>query len=183
MTQTDSEHSSNLLHFARAVYAEAGIQPICLHLQDEYDMDVVLLLTCCWHGCFYGELSESQLARAMAFSEPWRMHLVTPLRHSRRWLKAHPAEATGIPASEQEALRQRVKALELDAEFMQLRALAALFAEPAAAPDTREAEAAASIRNNLERYRDYGSPPGTHRAAGLNEAVVATLVRASLRYR
>lgn len=182
MTRADSGHSSDLLRFARDVYAEPGIQAICLYLQDEYDIDVVLLLTCCWFGCYHGALSEGEFAQATGFSGQWRAQLVRPLRQARRWLKPHPADTAGIPAEEQEALRQRVKALELDAELMQLRALAALFAGPAA-PDTSDAEATASIRINLGRYCGHGAAPGTTRPAALTEADLATLVRASIRCR
>lgn len=182
MTHSDAERSADLLRFARAVYAEPGIQPICLHLQDAYHVDVVVLLTCCWYGCYRGELSATRLAQATDFSGHWRAQLVAPLRQARRWLKSHPANTPAIPTAEQEALRQRIKALELDAEFMQLRALAALFAEPGAVPHGSEAEAAASIRINLERYcRHDLSAAGV--TAGPGEADVAALVQASIRCR
>lgn len=172
MPTADSGDSRELLRFARDVYAEPGMQTLCLRLQDEHQIDVVLLLTCCWYGCYYGEISDSQLARASGFADPWRTQLVSPLRQARRWLKPHPASAASIPAEQQEALRQRIKALELDAEFMQLRALAALFDEPAAATQTSNAQATASIRTNLLRYCQHIG------AVGLSEADLATLLQA-----
>tara|TARA_R100001039_G_C1846100_1_gene106377 strand:- start:421 stop:972 length:552 start_codon:yes stop_codon:yes gene_type:complete len=180
MTRSDSERPLDLLRFARVVYAVPGIQTICLQLQDEHNADVVLLLACCWYGCYHGELSTTRLAQARGFSRPWRAQLVAPLRQARRWLKHHPADTAGIATAEQEALRQRIKTLELDAEFMQLRALAALLAGPMTTRDTHEADAAASIRLNLNRYfsDDLTDGPGT--IAGPGDAEIAALVQASI---
>jgi uncharacterized protein (TIGR02444 family) len=174
MSKADPDDTRELLRFARDVYAEPGLQALCLRLQDEHQIDVVLLLTCCWYGCYCGEMSDTQLARAAGFADQWRAQLVSPLRQARRWLKPHPASAAGIPAEQQEALRRRIKALELDAEFMQLRALAALFNEPAAATQCSVAQATASIRANLLRYcQQIGT-------AGLCETDLATLLQACL---
>lgn len=177
MTTADPAHSPDLLRFARDVYAQPDIQALCLRVQDDLDVDVVLLLMCCWYGCYHGTLSEAQFARAADFSGQWRAQLVQPLRHARRWLKPHPADAAGISTADQESLRQRIKALELDAEFMQLRALEALFAEPIAAPINGESESTAHILANLTRY------PGTDRAAGLDEDALSLLTRACLQCR
>lgn len=159
-TTPDPEQQVELLHFARNVYARPGIQALCLRLQDEHDVDVVLLLMCCWYGRYYGPLSVPQFAKAAAFSGRWRAHLVQPVRQARRWLKPHPADAMGISGAEQEALRERIKALELEAEFMQLRALAGLLGKPTAdtaAPASNESpphdsDATAAIRANLALY-------------------------------
>lgn len=182
-TTLDPERQADLLHFARNVYARPGIQALCLRLQDELDVDVVLLLMCCWHGRYYGPLSEAQFAQAAAFSGSWRAQLVQPVRQARRWLKPHPADAMGICGADQEALRERIKALELDAEFMQLRALAGLSGQPA--PDTAasarsespstERDATAAIRANLALYASECRLDG-----GLNEETVSMLTRATL---
>lgn len=152
MTAPDIEPQPDLLHFARDVYARPGIQSLCLRLQDEHNIDVVLLLMCCWHGCSRGVLSEAELAQAAAFSDQWRVHLVQPLRQARRWLKPHPAVDMGITGGDQEKLRERIKALELDAEFMQLRALAGLFTAAASPAGQLNPDPATAIRANLLLY-------------------------------
>ena len=135
MTTPDTGQQHALLRFARDVYTRPGIQALCLRLQDEQNVDVVLLLMCCWHGCSRGLLTEAQFEQASAFSGTWATQLVKPLRQSRRWLKSRPADAMRIPGDDQEDLRRRIKALELEAEFMQLRALASLFPEAHSNPD------------------------------------------------
>lgn len=185
MTAPDSEPLPDLLHFARGVYARPGIRALCLRLQDEYDVDVVLLLMCCWHGCYHGVLSETAIAQASAFSGHWREQLVRPLRQARRWLKPHPADSVGIPGEDQEILRERIKALELEAEFMQLRALAGLVPAPPAdiGPPPPASDAPAAIRENLALYarehkRNAGPEDALHKA--LDEHTLSLLTRASM---
>ncbi|HDZ09408.1 TIGR02444 family protein [Pseudohongiella sp.] len=176
MTAPDPQQQPDLLHFARDVYARPGITALCLRLQDEYDVDVVLLLMCCWHGCYHGVLSETGFAQASAFSRHWREQLVRPLRQARRWLKPHPADTAGIAGADQESLRERIKALELDTEFMQLRALAGLVtAAPAGKSAATDNDASTAIRRNLALYaREHNL------STALDESTVSLLSQASL---
>lgn len=190
-TTPDPARQADLLRFARDVYARPGIQALCLRLQDEHDVDVVLLLTCCWYGCYYGTLKDTQFKQATAFCHRWRAQLVQPLRQARRWLKPHPADTMGIPGADQEALRERIKALELETEFMQLRALAGCLNKPASGTDTSahraalpaDVDAMAAIRANLALYaREYKLETGQVEARheGLDDQAVLLLARASL---
>ncbi|MEX0740705.1 MAG: TIGR02444 family protein [Pseudohongiella sp.] len=169
MAKPDSRPRPGLLHFAQSVYALPDVQTLCLRLQDEQDVDVVLLLMCCWHGCCRGLLSQAQFEQAAAFSGTWTRQLVKPLRQSRRWLKSHPSAAIGVPGADQEDLRQRIKAIELDAEFMQLRALASMFADVEAG----HGDAATAVHANLALYARL-------RALNLDDRIMATLTQASL---
>ena len=174
--------NDDLLQFASSVYAQPGIQALCLRLQDEGNADVVMLLTCCWYGRCYGRLTDDQLIRAMAFSESWRAQLVAPLRQARRWLKPHPATAFAMKGADQEALRQRIKAIELDAEFVQLRTLAGVLVEGStAARPEHNAEPLVSIRSNLILYAQRaGMDVDGPESSALNEADLAALAQAAL---
>jgi uncharacterized protein (TIGR02444 family) len=108
-------------------------------LQDRDGRDVNLALLCLWTGMERGlALGTEDLLALEAALEPWRSQVVVPLRHVRRFLKGDSLAA---------ALRERVKAAELDAERVaQRRLLAAL---PDAAP---EAPSEALGLANLGRY-------------------------------
>ncbi len=84
-------------------YAQPGVAPLCLELQDTHGLDVNLVLFCCW----LGEPLDS-LAEAEALVADWRREVVQPLRAVRRWLKGRD-----------EALRAQVATQELAAEQRQ----------------------------------------------------------------
>jgi uncharacterized protein (TIGR02444 family) len=91
--------------FSLAFYAEPGVAPACLAMQDRDGLDVNLALLCCWVGV---ALDAAALAEAEALVRDWRAQVVQPLRAVRRWLKGRD-----------EALRAQVAAQELAAEQRQ----------------------------------------------------------------
>ena len=105
---------NDLWSFATRVYAVPEVAAACLAAQDEYSIDVNLLLYGAWLGKSGKRLDKTHLDDAEARVAPWRQRSVQPLRRVRRYLK----EAQGA-----EALRQRVSELELAAEQYQLALL------------------------------------------------------------
>lgn len=103
--------------FALDFYGRPGIAPACLCLQDQVGLDVVHLILVLY---MYTELHQStslediQTARVAMAS--WRGATVLPLREIRKALKVL---ATAFP-NEQEAVRSRIKEVELLAEQVQL---------------------------------------------------------------
>ncbi len=115
--------------FSLAVYAREGVAPACLALQARHAADVNLLLFCCWCAASgRGALKDDGLARARALVARWHEEVVGGLRLVRTRLKRDPG-----PASPEQAapLRNRVQALELEAEHIEQLLLAGL------APTTR----------------------------------------------
>lgn len=95
-----------LWDFALVLYGRPGVEAACLHLQDDAGVDVTELLWRCWlyhHGLVTGEAPEA-VSR-------WQAEVTTPLRRLRRALKDEACHREGVAA-----LRERLKASELDAE-------------------------------------------------------------------
>jgi uncharacterized protein (TIGR02444 family) len=67
--------------FSLAFYAQPGVMPACLALQDRHGVDVNLALLCCWVG---EPLDAAALAEADALVAEWRTQVVQPLRAVRR---------------------------------------------------------------------------------------------------
>ena len=105
---------NDLWSFATRVYAVPEVAAACLAAQDEYSIDVNLLLYGAWLGKSGKRLDKTHLDDAEARVAHWRQRSVQPLRRVRRYLK----EVQGA-----EALRQRVSELELAAEQYQLALL------------------------------------------------------------
>ena len=132
--------------FATGAYARAGVAEACIALQDEFDIDVALLLFTAWAGAEAGlTLSPDHLAAAAAGVSDWRDEIVAVLRSVRRRLRSGPAPA---PDAATEALRDEVKWAELSAERIELAWLEQL-ATPwleAGRPD----EAIEAVARNLD---------------------------------
>jgi uncharacterized protein (TIGR02444 family) len=132
MPTPPEDPADSLWRFAVAMYGRPGIGDLCLDLQDRHGIDVPLLLWAAWCGAARGlPLDAAALDRVDAAVGGWRRDVVRPLRAVRRRLRHGPAPLA--PTVESAALRDRVKALELEAERLQLRALALHPADPPSA--------------------------------------------------
>ena len=92
-------------------------------MQEEAGVDVNLLLFLLWHARQRRRLSTADVAALEAKIAPWRDVTVIPLRSVRRALKSPPAL---VEAATAEAFRNRIKAVELEAERLQQEAMYAL---------------------------------------------------------
>lgn len=93
-------------------YAHKGVEPVLLQLQDEFDFNVNITLWCCWCARHYDAAPDLALRHAIDQTANWNANVTAPLRSVRRFLKTHhKGEAT-----DDTALRERIKDAELDAE-------------------------------------------------------------------
>jgi uncharacterized protein (TIGR02444 family) len=121
---------SDLWTFALRLYAQPGVEQACLRLQAG-GADVCLLLCACWLGQRGTAFSAARADSLKALCEPWQEQVVKPLRSLRQaWRTQAQADPTLA------GLRERVKAIELDAE----RELLARLEQVAAGWDGDEAE-------------------------------------------
>lgn len=106
-----------LWDWAVKAYGAPGVADICLTLQDNHDQCVPLLLWAAWSAQRGGP---QEMQDAADVARAWHEHAITPLRSVRRRLKG--------PVSDMEtqarlAFREKIKALELEAERQALIAL------------------------------------------------------------
>jgi uncharacterized protein (TIGR02444 family) len=141
-----SDSGSSFWTFSLKVYAEQAVADVCLNLQDQFDVDVNVLLFMLWSADKGRRISLREIRDIIALVTPWQIQVVRPLRLARRSLKTPPSD---WPDQEIAALRQRVKADELEAERLQQQALAR-FAEENEIGQTDTA-VAASV-SNLKNY-------------------------------
>jgi len=98
-----------------------GLMATCLALQDRHGVDVVLALFL-WLADAAGLSPTAAEAAALQDAvQPWRQNVVLPLRGVRNWQKAHATAEAEL------AHRESVKALELQAERLELDLLAQVF--------------------------------------------------------
>jgi len=108
-------------NFSLDLYDREGVAGACLELQEQYQLDVNLILFCFWHGTNLGVVREDLLQSIIDFASEWRRHVVQPLRGTRRWMKINSQKDAPF-----DALRQRIKESELAAEKIQQERIAML---------------------------------------------------------
>ncbi|HWI30103.1 MAG TPA: TIGR02444 family protein [Microbacterium sp.] len=102
--------SSDLWSFSLGTYARPGVEAACLTLQSA-GVNVCLLLCGLWLGQRGTACNEQRLQQLCNVAEPWDTDVVRPLRALRMQWKVIATEDTEL-----NALREQVKALELEAE-------------------------------------------------------------------
>ncbi len=137
---TGQTPEDSLWRFSLGVYAQPGVEAVCLDLQDRLGADVNLLLFAVWAGAVCGaRLPAAGMDELSAEAAAWQRDVVAPLRGVRRHLK-------GIEGAE--AFRQNIKDAELDSERLEQIRLCRISGLRPAAADWTAAE------TNLRRLID-----------------------------
>jgi uncharacterized protein (TIGR02444 family) len=158
--------------FSLAVYASPGVEGECLALQDQFGIDVNLLLFAAYMGGHGIVLSRDDMAQTSALVDAWQRQVVMPLRGVRRATKPMLQSPPGSAGKPIEALRNKVKAIELESERIEQDLLdewARTCARLEACSDI-----AAAIRGNIGLLLEFSG------AAGRGARSPATLIAASL---
>lgn len=102
-------------NFSVAVYSASAVQDECVSLQDQFGLDVNLVLLCAFLGAVHGvTLTSEEIASARQEVGQWHEQIVCPLRVARRHLKT--VRLQDADAASTEDLRTQVKAAELESE-------------------------------------------------------------------
>lgn len=113
----------SLWDWAVAAYGAPGVADACLTLQDHHEQNVPLLLWSAWIAQTGRRPDEETIEAACDTARAWDGVVTAPLRAVRRTLKAPVPDIDDGP---REAVRERIKVLELEAERHLLEALEAL---------------------------------------------------------
>mgnify|MGYP001826267571 CR=1 FL=1 len=143
--------------YSLATYEHRGVAELCLQLQDEWGMDVNLVLYAAWLATLQQSLSAAHLDQLSGIVAPWRDGVLRPLREARR-------AAAGVP--DMTHFYDQLKSVELRAEQHQqlLMYQAYLDARP-------PVEATPSLRQNLNLLA-----AGDEGCAPLLASLAATLI-------
>ncbi len=131
--------------FSVQLYDQQGVADACLQLQNEFNIDVNLVLFCYWHGSYFGEVDQKLMRQVINFSLDWRDNVVQPLRNLRMWMKKNTE-----PTVEFDDLRQKIKINELAAEKYQQEMIEILASSTSCQEQTSSANR--SIRANLKKF-------------------------------
>ena len=113
----------SLWDWAVRAYGRAGVQDICLSLQDDAGQSVCLLLWAAWRG----PVETDDLEAAVETARTWHRTTIDPLREVRRTLKKPLPDMDDARRLD---LREEVKRVELSAERGLLDELDAIAGPP-----------------------------------------------------
>lgn len=144
MTKVQEFPAHPFWDYSLQLYSQTGVADACLLLQDEFALDVNIVLFCVWSGAAGpGPLDEAAIRNAIARTASWQAEVVSRLRTIRRKLKT---DDLGAGAGSTALFRPRVQALEIDAEHVEQLMLADL------APATRGSNGPQIAIANLKTY-------------------------------
>jgi uncharacterized protein (TIGR02444 family) len=153
--------------FALRFYARPEVSEALLLLQDRAGADVCVVLFALFIARSHcAVVDDADLADLDAAIVDWRREVIWPLRSLRRRLRHGPSPA---PAAATQALLQRIKAVEIDAEQIELAVLAQRFhGRPRGADDV-------DVAAMLERLVGFFAARCATPAAGSSSEVDAAI--------
>jgi uncharacterized protein (TIGR02444 family) len=146
MTDTPTSAETPFWRFSLKFYRQPAVSEACITLQDEYGVDVNLLLFLLWLASDDRRLSAEEVKMLDDNVRDWRNLTIVPIRDARRKLKG---AATLVEPGTQEVFRNKVKAVELEAERLQQEAL---YAFAKSGPLGTEAPASVAAIANVAAY-------------------------------
>lgn len=165
MSEQDSSYDP-FWNYSLMVYQRPGVADACIRLQDQYGLDVNVVLFCIWCGVEGpGRLDASRLAASVEATREWQTRAVVPLRALRRELKDRPC---ALDAALVEGVRKSVSAAELEAEHAEQILLSSTVADLTWAAGTEAAAVDAAVANLAEYFRvkHVGIEPALVEAVG-----------------
>jgi uncharacterized protein (TIGR02444 family) len=146
MTDAATSADTPFWRFSLKFYRQSGVSEACIDLQDGFGVDVNLLLFLLWLASDDRKLSAVEVKMLDDNVRDWRNLTIIPIRDVRRKLKGAP---TLVEADTQEAFRNKVKVVELEAERMQQEAL---YAFAKSGPLGTEASSSVAALANIAAY-------------------------------
>jgi uncharacterized protein (TIGR02444 family) len=149
-----------LWEFSLGIYALDEVAPSCLVLQDQFALDVNLLLYAVWLAHADRRLTVEHFAALDALVADWRCHVIKPLRALRQQLRSYLPAASAV--NELDVVGE-LKSLELRAERQQHDMMYAYSRQTAALP-----QAAYPLLDNLTLVARFASPADERWKPALN---------------
>jgi uncharacterized protein (TIGR02444 family) len=146
MTDAQTPSETPFWQFSLKLYGKPGVADTFIALQDTCGVDVNLLLFLFWLASGGWQVSADEVRNLDDKVRDWRNLTIIPIRNVRRRLKG---AATLVTSGKQEDFRNKVKAVELEAERLQQEALYDVARTGAAGT---EATPPAAARANVAAY-------------------------------
>lgn len=129
-----------LTDYVQRLYPLSGVEPMLLRLQNEYGLDVLLLLVACWLAARGQPVEGTDWAGICAEQRVAHQRVIVPLRAARRAVGEHDRDTE---------LYAQIKACEQAAEWQQLERLG-LYCEALGVVSSEPVSADAQLRASCQ---------------------------------
>ncbi|VAW58316.1 hypothetical protein MNBD_GAMMA08-2651 [hydrothermal vent metagenome] len=110
---------SEFWNYSTQIWTLPNVESLCLELQNDHDINVNLMLYCCWVGDKNLNLNDDDLQILLDTIQPWQT-MIKPLRDSRKLMQQH---LIAMPANMIDQTLENISEMELNAEHMAQLAL------------------------------------------------------------
>ena len=106
--------NSELWNYSTQLWTLPSVETICLDLQNNFEVNINILLYCCWVGDKKLCLNEDDVQSLLDSIHPWQT-IIKPLRDSRKMMQQH---LIAMPANMVDQTVSNMSEMELNAEHM-----------------------------------------------------------------
>ena len=135
--------NSELWNYATQIWSLPEVESNCLNLQDDFSVDINILMFCLWAGgekyCF----NEDDLQVLLDTVKPWQT-MINPLRDARKMMQH---QMIAMPSGMVDQTIGNMKEMELNAEHMALLALEKALSIEAIKQEKDASEIECSLKN------------------------------------
>jgi uncharacterized protein (TIGR02444 family) len=145
-----------LWDYSLKLYANEDVKRLCLTLQDCYDINVNMVLWCCWYASDRGQFSQEFLNQILTYNAPWHENVTRQLRQARQWLRSKQQNELIQP------FRQQILQLEIISEAFQQKQLYELSIKQKKTTKNSKNAARANLQSYLGTLTAKVSEPHWH---------------------
>lgn len=111
--------NSEFWNYSTQIWTLPGLETTCLELQNKHEVNVNILLYCCWTGDKNLSINDDDLQMLLDTTQPWQT-IIKPLRDSRKMMKQ---SLLAMPSKMVDQTLKNINEMELNAEHMEQLAL------------------------------------------------------------
>ena len=141
--------NSELWNYSTQIWTLPEVERICIDMQNDHDINVNILLYCCWAGEKNLILSDDDMQALLDTVQPWQT-IIKPLRDSRKMMQQH---LIAMPANMVDQTVANMSEMELNAEHMTQLAMEKVLKLESISPAPDQSNIECSL-NNIKAYID-----------------------------
>lgn len=139
--------NSELWNYSTQIWTLPEVELICLEMQNDYDININILLYCSWVGDKKLLLNDDDMQTLLDTVQPWQI-IIKPLRDSRKMMQQ---QLIAMPANMVDQTVANISEMELNAEHMTQLAMEKALKLESISPASDQDNIECSL-NNIKTY-------------------------------
>jgi len=139
--------NSELWNYSTQTWTLPEVELTCLEMQNDYDININILLYCCWVGDKSLLLNDDDMQTLLDTVQPWQI-IIKPLRDSRKMMQQ---QLIAMPANMVDQTVANISEMELNAEHMTQLAMEKVLKQESISSASDQSNIECSL-NNIKVY-------------------------------